>query len=85
MWSPWTHLVRFLAKEDGRIHLGQVDSAKWPDVGLALEAGNTVTANLIEGTVFDGVVTDKSMTISYVGPCAGTRYRARWASLLTKV
>jgi hypothetical protein len=66
MGSQWTHLVRFLAKEDGRSHLGQVDSEKWPDVGLALEAGETVTARLIQGSVFDGVVTDKSLTISQV-------------------
>lgn len=66
MSSNWTHLVRFLAEEDGQAHLGQVDSNKWPDVGLALEKGDKITVNLIEGSVFDGVVTDKTMTISRV-------------------
>ncbi|SPO02206.1 related to bifunctional 4-hydroxyphenylacetate degradation enzyme [Cephalotrichum gorgonifer] len=64
MSRNWTHLVRFLAKEDGQVHLGQIDAAKVPDVGLALEKGETVSANLITGSVFDGVVTDKSLTIS---------------------
>lgn len=68
MSPQWTHLVRFLAKEDGRIHLGQVDSSKWPDIGLALEAGSTITANLVQGCAFDGVVTDKSLTILHVRP-----------------
>lgn len=66
MAAQWTHLVRFLAKEDGRVHLGQVDAGKWPDVGLALHEGKTISANLVEGSVFDGVVTDRSMTISQV-------------------
>lgn len=65
--SPnWTHLVRFLAEEDGQIHLGQVDAKRWPDVGLVLEKGTKITVNLVEGSAFDGVVTDKTMTISQV-------------------
>ncbi|ORY63882.1 uncharacterized protein BCR38DRAFT_201958 [Pseudomassariella vexata] len=64
MAPNWTHLVRFLAEEDGQIHLGQIDAKEWPDVGLALHDGKKVTANLVEGTVFDGVVTDKYLTIA---------------------
>ncbi len=66
MFPQWTHLVRFLAEEDGRVHLGQISAQQWPDVGLALEKGCQVTANLIEGSVFDGVVTDRIMKISQV-------------------
>jgi hypothetical protein len=66
MTRNWTHLVRFLAKEDGQVHLGQIDAKAVPDLGLALEKGESVTAKLISGSVFDGVVTDKSMTIDHV-------------------
>ncbi|PKS12746.1 hypothetical protein jhhlp_000955 [Lomentospora prolificans] len=64
MTRNWTHLVRFLAKEDGQVHLGQIDAKQVPDLGLALEKGETVTAKLVTGNAFDGVVTDKSLTIS---------------------
>lgn len=66
MTRNWTHLVRFLAKEDGQVHLGQIDAKKFPDVGTALEKGETIGAKLVAGGVFDGVVTEKSMTISQV-------------------
>jgi hypothetical protein len=66
--SPlWTHLVRFLAEEDGQIHLGQIDTNVCPDVGLALYKGERINATLVAGSVFDGSVTDKTMTISKVG------------------
>ena len=69
MSGAWTHLVRFLAEEDGQEHLGQVDAKRWPDVGLALEKGEKITVNLVQGSVFDGVVTEKTMTIAQVrGP-----------------
>ena len=71
MSQSWTHLVRFLAEEDGQIHLGQIDAKTYPDVGLALEKGEKVTANLIEGSVFDGVVTDKVLTIGQVSKLKG--------------
>ncbi|CAH0051950.1 unnamed protein product [Clonostachys solani] len=64
--SRWTHLVRFLAVEDGRIHLGQIDAKKWPDIGLALDIGARITANLIEGNAFNGIVTNRTMEISRV-------------------
>ncbi|KAF4336780.1 fungal specific transcription factor factor [Fusarium beomiforme] len=62
----WTHLVRFLAKEDGRVHLGQINAEKVPDIGLALEKKIEVQANLVEGGIFDGCVTDKVMTIAHL-------------------
>jgi hypothetical protein len=66
MSRNWTHLVRFLAEEDGQIHLGQVDTKKWPDVGLATFKGEKVDARLVTGSIYDGVVTDKIMHISHV-------------------
>ena len=66
MTRNWTHLVRFLAREDGQVHLGQIDAQQFPDVGLALERGESVGAKLITGGVFDGVVTDRTLTISTV-------------------
>ena len=66
MSSSWTHLARFLAEEDGQIHLGEVDPKKWPDVGLAIYNGEKVDARLVTGSIFDGTVTDKTMHISKV-------------------
>lgn len=63
---PWTHAIRFIAKEDGRIHLGQIDSKKFPDVGLAVLNGKEVEANCISGSVFDGVVTDRKLHVAHV-------------------
>ncbi|TQS33119.1 hypothetical protein Golomagni_06548 [Golovinomyces magnicellulatus] len=60
----WTHLIRFIAEEDGQIHLGQVDAAQHPDVGLAVINGEKVTAKLITGSVFDGVVTEKTLQVA---------------------
>ncbi|KAM5349930.1 hypothetical protein ACJ41O_006435 [Fusarium nematophilum] len=61
----WTHAIRFIAKEDGRIHLGQIDSKKFPDVGLAVLEGKEVEANCISGSVFDGVVTDRKLHVAH--------------------
>lgn len=60
----WTHLIRFIAEEDGQIHLGQVDVAQYPDVGLAMMNGEKVTAKLISGSAFDGTVTDRAMHVA---------------------
>lgn len=64
--TPWTHLVGFLAEEDGQIHLGQVDISVCLDLGLALYNGEKVGARLVTGSVVDGRVTDKTMMISKV-------------------
>lgn len=65
--SQWTHLIRFIAVEDGQIHLGQLDPKTTPDVGLATFSADTpVRAQLINGSVFDGIVTDKTMSVLHV-------------------
>jgi len=66
MPSSWTHLIRFIAEEDGQIHLGEVDPAKFPDVGLAILDGKKVDAKLVTGSIYDGVVTDKTVTVARV-------------------
>ena len=63
MSAAWTHLVRFIAEEDGQIHLGNIDVKKYPDVGLSTYQGEKVTAQLVTGSIYDGVVTDRSMTV----------------------
>lgn len=66
--SPnWTHLIRFIAEEDGQIHLGQIDSAAYPDVGISTFEGQKVQAKLVTGSVFDGIVTNKVMHVKQVG------------------
>ena len=67
MTPNWTRLIRFIAQEDGQIHLGEVDAKQFPDVGLAALNGERITAKLINGSVFDGVVTEKSLHIAQVG------------------
>ena len=58
----WTHLIRFIAVEDSRIHLGQlVDTSR--DVGLDSVNGEKIEAYLINGTVFDGDITDQVLTV----------------------
>jgi len=66
MPSSWTHLIRFIAQEDGQIHLGQVDSKKYPDVGLATYEGKNVEAKLVTGSIFDGVVTERVYHVAQV-------------------
>ncbi|KAF2768276.1 hypothetical protein EJ03DRAFT_364275 [Teratosphaeria nubilosa] len=62
--ADWTHLVRFIAEEDGQIHLGQVDATQFPDVGIAIFEGKPVIANVVSGSVFDGVVTHQKMRVA---------------------
>ena len=66
MAPSWTHLVRFIAEETGQIHLGQIDVKEYPDVGIATVEGKKVTAKEITGSIFDGVVTDKVLTVRQV-------------------
>jgi hypothetical protein len=57
-----THIVRFIAHEDNRTHIGQlVDTSR--DVGLDSFEGKEIKAYLINGTIFDGEVTDKVYTV----------------------
>src|ERR1700709_2441309 len=71
MGPSWTHLVRFIAEEDGQIHLGQVDAKKWPDIGLAIVEKQRIEALLVKGSVFDGVV---GKTILLISQVRGGRY-----------
>ena len=77
-------MVRFVAEEDGQIHLGQVDVTAWPDVGLSVFNGDKVNVKVITGSIFDGVVTDKILHISKVGvlEIQGCRFRGTLTSLL---
>lgn len=57
-----THIIRFIAKEDGRVHLGQlVDTSR--DVGLDSVEGETIKAYEINGTIFNGDVTESQLTV----------------------
>ena len=63
--SSWTHLIRFVALEDHEVHLGQlVDTAQ--DVGLSTLNNVEVKAYLIQGTIFNNVVTKHILTVKQV-------------------
>ncbi|KAL9623857.1 MAG: hypothetical protein Q9160_001849 [Pyrenula sp. 1 TL-2023] len=65
--SQWTYLIRFIAVEDGQIHLGQLDPKATPDVGLATLSPDTpVRAKLISGSAFDGTVTERTMSVLHL-------------------
>jgi hypothetical protein len=61
----WTHLVRFIAVEDSQEHLGQlVDTAR--DVGKDSFEGIKIAVYLIDGTMFDGRVTEQILHVKTV-------------------
>ena len=61
--TAWTHLIRFIAKEDGSIHLGQpIDTSR--DIGLDIRKGSQPRAYIINGSIFGGQLTDVVMTVS---------------------
>lgn len=66
MGPSWTHLVRFIADEDNKVHLGQIDVSQWPDCGLAILQGQKVPANVVFGDIFEGRVSDKVLHIKKV-------------------
>lgn len=66
MAPSWTHLVRFISEDDGQIHLGEVDSSRYPDVGLAVWNKEKIAVKLVKGSIFDGIVTDTTMHIARV-------------------
>ena len=72
MAPSWTHLIRFIAVEDGQPHVGQIDPKAVPDVGLATFEGKKVAAKIINGTPFDGTLTDRTMHVKQVGEIANT-------------
>ncbi|KAG6321224.1 hypothetical protein E4U44_005345 [Claviceps purpurea] len=63
MAPNWTRLIRFIAHEDGQVHLGEVIPTEHADVGLAAVDGPKVFAKAITGSVFDGVVTSRTLTV----------------------
>jgi hypothetical protein len=69
MAPQWTHLIRFIAEETNLIHLGQIDPKEYPDVGLASVEGKKIVAKEITGSIFDGVVTEKTLTVKQVRLC----------------
>jgi hypothetical protein len=61
----WTHLIRFVAVEDDRTYLGQlVDPTR--DIGKDSVDGTPAYAYKIEGSMFDGKVTDKQFQVKKV-------------------
>lgn len=63
--SSWTHLIRFRAKEDGQIHLGQlVDPTR--DIGLDSVNGVEVKAFLLNGDMYNATITDHVLTVDQV-------------------
>jgi hypothetical protein len=66
MGPAWTHLIRFIAEETGQVHLGQIDVNEYPDVGLASVDGKRICAKEINGSIYDGIVTDRELTVKQV-------------------
>ena len=65
MSSSWTHLVRFVAIEDNQVHLGQlVDTGR--DVGKDSANGVEIPVKLINGSIYNGRVTDVVMHVKSV-------------------
>ncbi|RYC64505.1 hypothetical protein CHU98_g1701 [Xylaria longipes] len=63
----WTHLIRFIAKEDQQVHLGQlVDTTR--DVGKDSVDGVEIKAYLVRGSIFDGkIITGVVYTVEREG------------------
>jgi hypothetical protein len=60
--SKPTHIIRFVANEDNRTHIGQlVDTSR--DVGLDSVDGKEIKAYKINGTIFDGEITKQVYTV----------------------
>lgn len=68
----WTHLVRFVAAEDGLVYFGQVNDEKYPDVGLAALEGKRISVSVIAGSQFDGIVTSQVLHVSRVSSFSRT-------------
>lgn len=63
--STWTHLIRFVAVEDGHVHLGQlVDTTR--DVGLDSVNSTEIKAFMVAGDIFNGTVTTHVLTVAKV-------------------
>ena len=64
----WTHLIRFVAAEDGQVHLGQlVDISR--DVGIESRDKREIKAFAINGDIFTGELTESVLTVDHVSLC----------------
>ncbi|KAJ5934039.1 2-keto-4-pentenoate hydratase [Penicillium verhagenii] len=63
--SAWTHLVRFIAVNDDKVHLGQLVDPTC-DVGLDSTNGVPIYVYEIEGTMFNGKVTKNILEVRKV-------------------
>jgi hypothetical protein len=69
--ASWTHLVRFVAREDKKVYLGQPVHPE-RDIGTDTYNGTESKVYQIEGSIFDGKVSEKILTIDHVrGVCVG--------------
>lgn len=63
--SKPTHIIRFVANEDGRVHLGQLaDTSR--DVGLDSFEGKEIIAYEIIGSISNGEVTPNALTVKHL-------------------
>ncbi|KAL4772059.1 hypothetical protein BDW60DRAFT_222689 [Aspergillus nidulans var. acristatus] len=60
----WTRLIRFIAEEDGQTHLGELDAAQHPDIGLSVMNRERVAVREVTGSIFDGIVTEKILHVA---------------------
>lgn len=82
--SKWTHLIRFRAKEDGQVHLGQlVDTTR--DAGLDSVGGHEIKAYLINGDAFSGSVTDHVLTVEAVSLLGYPKHSLYWTTLTERL
>lgn len=67
-----THIIRFIAEEDGFVQIGQLVDVQ-RDVGLDALQGVPIKAYRIDGSIFDGTVTEEIMTVKQLlSPIAPT-------------
>ena len=60
-----THIIRFMAKEDSHVHLGQpLDTNR--DVGLGSIEEMEIKAYLMNGSVFNEDVTETVLTVHHL-------------------
>ena len=77
--AKWTHLIRFLAREDGQVHLGQlVDPRR--DPGLDSFNGTELKAYLINGDLHNGEVTEHVLTVERVSLLIHALRRDFWTN-----
>lgn len=61
----WTHLIRFISLEDSQVHLGQlVDTTR--DIGQDVKDGKSIAAYVIQGTIYEGRITEEILHVKQV-------------------